>query len=402
MASLASPVQTATKPETTSRLRRKLQKGGPRQKSYLAKRPGSGLDGGADECMGNKFDTAVKLVSPQVAVIPHPAITLPPDLSDSKWLEYIRKSGLLCAVEPSAECTDALEIPYTIPELSHLALGDAEPRISLESMSTESSASSNSTVSTMRRRAKTPVFSIGQLEGGSFGRHAASHKKTSSVELIADQYRALLGSGDDDADSIYSEALSEPAPSRLGFRDGEHELPRQHSSDALRTGSNAMHDTQKSPNGDFLAGSPTSDDGTLVSFEEETVYFKPVSFSPEPMSPMSPYESRGWSPQPAPDNLSLQICLDLLTRELSSAIADRPRRVGHEASALQIWVMIEAYERLRDQVADMRLQNDETRGVELMFDTWLGALYAIHDSIAGDARGFGSDDEVALFGEPLD
>lgn len=138
--------------------------------------------------------------------------------------------------------------------------------------------------------------------------------------------------------------------------------------------------------------SPTSDDGTLVSFQDETVYFKPVSFSPEPESPLPPELSRQTT---ADDNVSLQICLDLLTRDLSSAMAGRPCRSSVGTSALQVLVMIEAYERLRDQMAELSQSNEQARSMEMMFDMWLRALYTVHDSMtasegAGD-RNYGAD-----------
>src|SRR5262249_15726801 len=141
-------------------------------------------------------------------------------------------------------------------------------------------------------------------------------------------------------------------------REEEYEPRRQRSSDDLPK---ALFSSSTNP-GKNPSTSPTSDDGTLISFEEDTVYFKPVSFSPEPRSPTHGYSSslgsnasNASNPFASPDNLSLQICLDLLTRELSSAISDRRQKPGNEISALQVWVMIEAFERLRDQVAEMRL-----------------------------------------------
>lgn len=83
-------------------------------------------------------------------------------------------------------------------------------------------------------------------------------------------------------------------------------------------------------------------------------------------------------------NFGLQLCVDLLTRELATAMLDRPG-VSPDAPALQILVMIEAYERLRNQVLEMGLQRDEPQGVETMFDTWLGALYSLHDSLSGES-----------------
>ena len=46
--------------------------------------------------------------------------------------------------------------------------------------------------------------------------------------------------------------------------------------------------------------------------------------------------------------------------------------------------MIEAYERLRDQMAELSHSNEEARSMEMMFDMWLRALYAIHDSMTGN------------------
>jgi len=43
--------------------------------------------------------------------------------------------------------------------------------------------------------------------------------------------------------------------------------------------------------------------------------------------------------------------------------------------------MIEAYERLRDELLDLRLDYSVLQPLEMMFDMWLRALYAIHDSL---------------------
>ena len=220
----------------------------------------------------------------------------------------------------------------------------------------------------MKRRAKTPIFSIGQLED--IPRPGNGLSRTSSVDLIAEQYRAILESR---RSSVYSDNHSEPS---LSPRTPVHDEPSpvQH-----RRGLGYF--PEEIPIGAPTRGppnpSPTSDDGTLVSFQDDTVYFKPFSFSPEPESP-PPHMRRDSSPD---DNVGLQICLDLLTRDLSSAIAGRPCRSSVGTSALQVLVMIEAYERLRDQMAELSHSNEEARSMEMMFDMWLRALYAIHDSM---------------------
>lgn len=69
---------------------------------------------------------------------------------------------------------------------------------------------------------------------------------------------------------------------------------------------------------------------------------------------------------------------------------ERPRGSGEDISSLQIWVMIEAYERLRDQVKD----KEGAQHLEPMFDTWLAALYALHDKLTNDANSFQSHYET--------
>ena len=392
--SLVSPRQHGSKPDGGARQRKKLQKGGGRLRAKPPVLPPPTPAGQPREA-SNRLETALAVAPRQVGRPPtaaHPSLPLPPDLSDSKWLEYIRKSGFLCAAD-STQSKDSLNLPTSLmPEPSHLAIVSTSKgnqtthhRPSFESDSTgvTTLSSHKSTMSSnLRRRAKTPVFSIGQLEAENtpLTRDALAANKTCSVELIAEQYKALIEHRD--MDDLYPDCHSEPPPSRQGFRDDEPYLRRQLSSEDMH--SDAF--LQAQGRADPAALSPTSDDGTLVSFEEETVYFKPISFSPEPQTPTHMYSPGFGSPMTSPYNLSLQICLELLTRELSTAVSGTRHKTGTETAALQIWVMIEAYERLRDQAAEMRLSPGEASGVETMFDTWLMALYSIHDSLAAEAR----------------
>ena len=400
--SLAAPAQVVVKGQAP-RLRRKLQKHVTKQQSSGARRLGLGASNEA--LYDNKCDTENRgpLAQAQSCLPPVPLPSL--DLVDSKWPEFCRGNGCLHYQPLASQSKESLMGPVNIiPEFSHLAIRDAKhqpqrhqeqqrpPRASRSSDLRKVSAK-------MRRRAKTPIFSIGQLE--TIPRPGNALGKTSSVELIAEQYRALLES----SASVYSDSHSEPPPSRHG-RDSLDGLRRQQSSDELHVETPIHapnHSLQHQRPPEQPGGSPTSDDGTLVSFEEETVYFKPVSFSPEPTSPPCHFEFedhrlRFPSPSPpAPDNLSLQICLDLLTRDLSSALASRPGRSSPETSALQVWVMIEAYERLRDQLADRRVH-----GLEAMLDTWLRALYSVHDSLAGRSESGSESEYDGMAMEELD
>lgn len=282
-----------------------------------------------------------------------------PDLSDAKWLEYVR-----------SQSKESLKLPtFMVRDLSHLSIANPPHH----------PYGPKPNMATTRRRAKTPVFSIGQIEGLPPKGHATP-AKTAVDETIVEQYKALVD--ECDRHSVYSDAHSEPPPSRLGYHEEEYE-PRRQSSDNMSPNGLFSQTDEKKP----LATSSTSDDGTLVSFEEERVYFKPVSLSPQP-HPRSPTHASldygGGNPPASPGSLSLKICLDLLTRELSSAVADRRPRTGSEVSALQVWVMIEAFERLRDQVAGMRLGVGGAGVVEGVFETWVRALYGVYDSLTGE------------------
>ena len=265
-----------------------------------------------------------------------------------------------------------------------------------------------------RRRAKTPIFTIGQLED--IPRPSNAPGRASSVDLIADQYDALIqfrrSSTQTDSHS-HSEPPSPPGGDYSGYDytyDDANNTPptavrrRRHSSVYLRDGGEiplCAAPPKRSSTTEFTEASPTSDDGTLVSFDEERVYFKPVSFHSGPTSPFSPPEndnSNRLSPGAETshshgdghENLSLQICLDLLTRELSSAFVARPSRPLPSTSSLQVWVMIEAYEKLRDQLAERARDDGQLRTLEAMFDVWLRALYSIHDSFEGGGDGKGN------------
>lgn len=329
----------------------------------------------------------------------------PPDLSDPKWQEYVRKSGLVLPMEksPLLKQTHSPSPPNLIPEFAHLAI-TSSPKIpdqhnkSAEELpplpSPHSTLSSSS--SAMRRYAKTPVTRIGQLEGESSPTRLG-HKAT-DVELIAEQYRALL-----DAHS-YEDLHADPLMNEQQEADEWHDArTRQNSLDTIRSAVSRRSPLppplppprQLTPPGLGLdldaEGSPTSD-GTLVDFEEDAIYFKPA-FSPEALSPIP--EDEDFSPLSSPlpprsDALSLQITMELLTKELAGSLRrNRPRRGGAATNVppLQTWLMIEAYEKLRDQVLDMHLPVEEAHALQDVFDVWLRALYRVHEGLAeADAK----------------
>ncbi|KAK1672934.1 hypothetical protein BDP55DRAFT_235379 [Colletotrichum godetiae] len=400
-----APISSSA-PEPPQRLRRRLQK-----KFLSIRRPAP-----IDPVASNKLNTGVALAAQQAGTIGQPSLRLSPDLSDAKWHAYLGDSNAVQESKPKSKPQTTrprtpekprkvsfdTPAPAIIPEFSHLAVSNLTPRPSLDS-SLSSPTSSISTRSSMRRQAKTPIYAIGQLENASYGRSAKTAEKVTSVDLIANQYRDLLET--QDASSICTDAHSDPFPSRQS-------LHSQISSSSTTRSRHSAGETPAELRRDIFSPapaplrrasaayprSPRSDDGTLVAFDEEAIYFKPMSFSPEPPSTPPPpprnrarlnrnSHSQGGSSQ----NLSLQIAMDLLTRELSTSMLDNSHKTGTDVSSLQVWVMIEAYERLRDQVLEARRQTDESQNLETVFDTWLKALYTLHDQMTSDAASRGSN-----------
>ncbi|KAJ0161847.1 hypothetical protein CTA2_5491 [Colletotrichum tanaceti] len=423
--SLPSPAPTPDKPlEPPQRLRRKLQKTFPKQRFLSIRRPAP-----IDPSVSNKLNTAVAVAAHQTGTVGQPSLRLSPDLSDAKWHQYLGESNVVHDIPSTPKTPDKasrgvsfdIPAPVLIPEFSHLAVSNTTPRPSLDSSlsSLSSPTSSISTRSSMRRRAKTPIYAIGQLESPTCGRDSATTDEVSSVDLIADQYRALLET--QDASPVCTGARSDTLPSRQASRRQTSLAPSQHSAGEAPAAELRPDVYKPAPLRNVVAHSPKSDDGTLVAFDEEAIYFKPMSFSPEP--PLTPSPSSS-SPPPPPSppprnrarlqrnssslapsnhNLSLQIATDLLTRELSTTMLDRSQHMGTDISSLQIWVMIEAYERLRDQVMEMSRQNEDAENMEAMFDTWLQALYSMHERMTSDAASRGSRyDKAELETEDLD
>ncbi|KAI0601984.1 hypothetical protein F4775DRAFT_537819 [Biscogniauxia sp. FL1348] len=405
------------KPEG-KRLRRKLQKfTSHHHRNYLsnhaAETKGQGF--GHDVSQPNRFTRHE--TSPPA----QPCLPLPSDLGDGKWLDQFQKSGYLSPAEPVVRFAEPVwshpqSRPHPqshqvniVPELAHLSIEHEKPRKPPSQAGSFPSSVPSLNSSVLRKYAKTPVFRIGQLEGPP-GRDHNTVAKVSSVELIAESYRALLESrcATPDEPALLpsplrmEESLSDDADlPEVGCGHG-HGHGHVHK-DAL------VQRERKVPDTPPTLESPRSDDGTLVAFEEDTIYFKPVSFSTDPPLPLRSGDLRQPELPPSPmktpdtpESPSLQICLDLLTRELSSAAAGSLQRPSAETSALQIWVMIEAYERLRDQVREMKLEKDQRDAMGAMLDMWLRALYEVHDKMTGHDARMSESDYGDLESEDLD
>ncbi|KHN99037.1 uncharacterized protein MAM_02735 [Metarhizium album ARSEF 1941] len=240
-------------------------------------------------------------------------------------------------------------------------------------------------ISVTRRRAKTPVLKVGQLEmAAGRKRQEAAINRELSVRTIARQYRALI----DDVE--ISDVPSIPAVHRRPLVDSAsphlHDVDNDHTPTPCRPARSPSRAEGRLEKPRALCEKtpwPESDAETLASSHDASPHInllKP-SFSPLPTPVV---EDDDYIQSPDAGTSRFQIGFDMLARELSTAVADRSSRVGRDASGLQIWVMIEAYERLRDQVCSMETRDPELQCARAMFDSWLAALRAIHKTIVGE------------------
>ncbi|KAJ2968836.1 hypothetical protein NUW58_g10131 [Xylaria curta] len=82
-----------------------------------------------------------------------------------------------------------------------------------------------------------------------------------------------------------------------------------------------------------------------------------------------------------PETPDLQTCLGLLTKQLSSAVNSSHTQPNADTTALQVWAMIEAYEKLRDQVTTTREGEVQDSPLGPVFDMWLKALHSVHEGM---------------------
>jgi hypothetical protein len=215
-----------------------------------------------------------------------------------------------------------------------------------------------------RTRAKTPVYSIGQLE-------SARHHPFDATQLLAEHYRALLP-------ARMPTPFVEPEPPKI-HRKTLRKIKRQQS---LR---NLMKQHSRS--------SSISDSETLVGSDSPT----------SPLSPSHPLfdlkqehalENNHVTAKADDDltssfenDMALKICMDLLTSELATAFSrQHPLEKEDRSSGLQVLLMIEAYETVQQHLRQrmykshvMGEKDDHVQDVERILEYWLKVLYSVYD-----------------------
>ena len=314
------------------------------------------------------------------------------DLGDTTWLEHIQQTGLLSSsvfASPKHQKSRSDSAPQISSDFSRLALTESSARPSLESLQSTAAVSpteSTSTASTMRRQAKRSIFRIGQVEKPFPSRRAAADAagKTRSIDLIAGQYQALLES----RDAVEYEAL-------LGLSDPDVVSPHIVQPTVEDDPIAPLYPEDRAIKRPKPTRLPTQGEPGFVAFEEDVIYFKPISFAPEPsprtLQPVTYQSSKSPSPEDSPAHSSRthQASQDMLAKEMTTALTtgmgmgmDQTRSID---PTHQIGVMIQTYKHLRDQVAEKDLRDPEAQNVRWAFDSWLAALSTVQENFSNDA-----------------
>jgi hypothetical protein len=217
-----------------------------------------------------------------------------------------------------------------------------------------------------RTRAKTPVFSIGQLERNSM-------HSTDKAQTLAEEYQSLLPPR---TFTPYILDIPKLTPKKLPkIRKIKCQLSLR---DAIKEQSNRGHSVAYS-DADTLIGS----ESPISPHSPKDGYFDkaklPIISSHEQLSsvPLAAFD----------DDIGLKICVDLLTNELATALfRQHPAEREDRASGLQILLMIEAYEAIqknvRQQLCDPHVtqeMKDHVKSVDKILRYWLKVLYSVYD-----------------------
>ncbi|KAK0122041.1 hypothetical protein ONS95_010305 [Cadophora gregata] len=262
-----------------------------------------------------------------------------------------------------------------------------------------------------RRRSKTPVFFVGQLERKSV------ECELDKAQLLASEYQAVLPlrlktsfaqsqisiqNHEEDHDRTTSISTSYRIQTRKRLRKIKcqlslRDLVKQHS----QCGASPSPSTPGS-DAETLVGSPPCSP-LDADFEKEVSSDRRSLFSSSPhphhqtqIHDISDEDDELSLPalsKSAPENdIGLKICTELLTNELTTALLRHHQPLETEteakdrASGLQILLMIEAYETVQSQVRrmlyDARVTGKQFGHVseaERILEHWLKALYAVYD-----------------------
>ncbi|TVY16180.1 hypothetical protein LARI1_G004678 [Lachnellula arida] len=229
-----------------------------------------------------------------------------------------------------------------------------------------------------RRRCKTPVLYVGQLESEPL------EIEIDPAKCYADQYRAEL------PPRVYTPSI-EPqlAKPRRRLRKIKSQLSLRDTIKAHARSNSSISSCET------LVGldSPQSPASTITIsptkgyFEIEKLHLvdKPYMRILPPDSQACADADAGVLPDPD-DDIALQMCTTLLSNELATMLSKHhPEERQDRTSGLQILLMIEAYEAMQQQVrqdlyaSQFTEQTCQLKGLDSILDHWIDTLYATYE-----------------------
>ncbi|TVY84706.1 hypothetical protein LSUE1_G001060 [Lachnellula suecica] len=251
--------------------------------------------------------------------------------------------------------------------LPKIASENFHPNISLDSLSHYSTDEMDDEP-IRRRRCKTPVLFVGQLEN-------SRPLEIDPAECLAGQYRAEL------APRAFTPA-NEPQLAKSPLR----RLRKIKCQVSLRDIIKEHAKTASISDCETLCGSESPATSTSTISPTKS-YFEvdELKLVDKPPRRIFTPDLQALDAAPGQQNIiALQMCKNLLTNAL---FQDHPKENGDEGSGLQILLMIEAYEAIQQQVRRERCQSNaagqlgdiQAQAIDGILDHWLDALYAMYD-----------------------
>lgn len=247
----------------------------------------------------------------------------------------------------------------------------------------------------LRRRPKTPIRRIGELEG--YTEQAMNERCTGSTE------------GAEANRETRTKTASPTTPKSLRKVGGQHDLRRTSldSDDAPKSPNFSDVDTivgSESPpisarrrrndsNYSFRSSGSWSSNSTSSFYSvtsEKDFAIPEAKDGTAPMKASNINQDICTKPLDFAHNIEMQICLDLLKQDLSSALS--PKNPSDSTLALQIWLMIESYESMKQRLQQQLLKQNglgSKKTSEFTFqalDHWLEALYSVYNLQLEDCR----------------
>ncbi|KAI9650428.1 hypothetical protein NHQ30_000442 [Ciborinia camelliae] len=213
----------------------------------------------------------------------------------------------------------------------------------------------------LRRRAKTPVFFIGQLE-----RKAMEHDPS---ECLANEYQTALPRRN----------IASYLDINIPLNPAKRKLRKIKCQESLREICKSYAASPSiASDCETLVGSDggSSPRGSIFKENEKDDNFGFKDVAPPAYEP---FEKAS-----VPDkDISLQICSDLLASKLTATLHQGHREQASKASSLEILLMIEAYESIRKELRSDPRDIHVTSAAETALDQWIQALYSIYEGCHG-------------------